>query len=121
MRIDAVSVVTCLAVALTAIGCVDRDPHSASDVAEADAFLARQSARALRGAPEAGAATAAGKVRCRCDADGGLHVEAPQGSNVVQVSEESSEDAEVEVTFATRASAMPIGRPFRSASSATTS
>jgi hypothetical protein len=107
MQAGAVSVL-CLAFALTAIGCVDRDPYSANDVAAADAFHARQSAIALRNAPESGGATAAGKVRCRCDAEGGLHVEAPQGSKVVPMRADTSEDAEAEITLAERRAGRPI-------------
>lgn len=90
-----------LAVAMTATGatgCVERDPFSASDVAAADAFHASEAAAAReRSAPRD---PAGGKVTCTCDAEGGLHVQAPHRAVVRAV--ETSIDAEAEITMPER-------------------
>jgi hypothetical protein len=92
------------AVAASATGCVERDPFSASDVAAADAFHEAQAAAAMRGSAQP--ASAGGRVACRCDSEGGLHVEAPPGARVKV--NESSEDAEAEITIPERAPGTPI-------------
>jgi len=101
---------------LSAIGCADRDPYNAYDVAAAQQFHLQQEAEATKRAPvdpnTVGAVRAAGPatVRCRCDEDGGLHVNAPQGS-VVRVPEEATrEDAEAEITVPERKPGTPIRR-----------
>lgn len=101
---------------LSAIGCAERDPYNAYDVAAAHQFHIQQEAEATKRAPvdpnTVGAARAVGPatVRCRCDEDGGLHVHAPQGS-VVRVPEEATrEDAEAEITVPERKPGTPIRR-----------
>jgi hypothetical protein len=103
MRAVAVTVLS-LASAVTAIGCVERDPFNASDIAAADAFHAREAAKAQSGNPVAPSTT--GAVRCRCDGDGNLHVNAPQGSTVRAT--EGQEDAEAEITLPERRPGTPI-------------
>jgi len=92
-----------------AVGCIDRDPYDAGDVAAADAFHARQAAAATRAAPlDPGTTGASGvpgartagadgsrSVRCRCDAEGGLHVEAPADARVTRPEGEADAQAEI--------------------------
>jgi hypothetical protein len=59
------------------------------------AFQAAQAAAARRNTDATSAGT---KVRSRCDAEGGLHLQVPQGSTVER-REGESEDAEAEITL----------------------
>ena len=94
--------------AMSAIGCVDRDPFSAHDVDAAAAFHNEQAAAVMRRSPDPAGAGA--NVRCRCDAEGGLHVEAPQGSTVRVVAQQpaTDEDAEAEISVPQRKAGTPI-------------
>lgn len=88
----------CALFTTSAVGCVERDPFSANDVAAADAFHASQAAAATRRSVEPAAGGV--KVACRCDAEGGLHVQAPQGATVTTTSVDDGEDAAAEITMA---------------------
>lgn len=103
MRAVAVTVM-CLSSAVTAIGCVDRDPFNASDVAAADAFHAREAEKARMASSPPSAQT----VRCRCDEEGNLHVHAPRGSTVRAAQREGDDDAEAEITVPERRPGTPI-------------
>ncbi|MBX3186177.1 MAG: hypothetical protein KF819_04145 [Labilithrix sp.] len=105
MRAVAVTVLS-LASAVTAIGCVERDPFNAYDVAAANAFHAEQAAKAREASAPSTNATPRGTVRCRCDEGGNLHVNAPQGSTVHRA--EGQEDAEADITLPERRPGTPI-------------
>lgn len=94
-------VATVATLALSALGCVERDPFSAGDVAAADAFHASHLASATSGVPADGAGAAGSaterRVACACDAEGGLHVQAPADATVRAA--ESSEDAQATITL----------------------
>jgi hypothetical protein len=66
-------------------------------------ILAEEKARALRPSYGSGA-----KVTCRCDAEGGLHVGAPQGSRVTAHGPDG--DAEAEIILPAQEAAQPIRR-----------
>lgn len=85
------------ALAMSAVGCVERDPFSASDVAAADAFQASQAASASAAAAATARGGTGNTVKCACDAEGGLHVQAPRGA-AVKVTE-GGDDAEAEITM----------------------
>jgi hypothetical protein len=94
--------VLCVASALFATGCIDREPFNPADVAAADAFHAREAAAASRAS-----GPSALDVSCRCDADGNLHVHAPQAAVVRPA--EGLEDAAAEISVPGR----PRGEPIR--------
>lgn len=102
--------------ALTAIGttgCGERDPYNAYDVASANQFQAEQRAQAMKHAPpdpDAFTVTESSKVRCRCDADGGLHVTAPANAQVRPMTNGDREDAEAEIALAERPAGTRIRR-----------
>jgi hypothetical protein len=89
--------------ALIATGCIDRDPFHAADVAAADAFHAREASAATRPSGPSGL-----DVGCRCDADGNLHIHAPQGARVRPA--EGLEDAAAEISFPGQRRGEPIRR-----------
>ena len=75
--------------AVAAAGCIGRDPLDPSSE-----LIARDLARPSR-APASGGE----KLTCRCDAEGGLHIRAPEGSTVRGTERAGLEDAEAEITL----------------------
>lgn len=107
---------TTILFALTALGtagCGERDPYNAYDVASANQFQAEQRAQAMKNAPadpDSFTVTESAKVRCRCDADGGLHVTAPANAQVRPMTNGDREDAEAEIALAERPAGTRIRR-----------
>src|SRR5688572_2915059 len=86
------AVIALLASQLTALGCIDRDPSSLHDPGE----VSREEVPVDRVSPPSRATSRT--VRCGCDADGNLHVGAPQGSKVSRP-EDASQAAEAQIVL----------------------
>jgi hypothetical protein len=63
-----------------------------------------------RGPTAAGRGRGGETVTCRCDAEGGLHVRAPEGATLRVPDGARSEDAEAEIVFADAAPSQPVRR-----------
>ncbi|MBS2013295.1 MAG: hypothetical protein JST00_10435 [Deltaproteobacteria bacterium] len=99
--------------AVGAVGCGEREPYNAYDVAAANQFQAEQRAQAMKQAPadpNMFAVSDPATVRCRCDAEGGLHVTAPEGARVRSMTNGDREDAEAEIALADRPAGTRIRR-----------
>lgn len=100
-----IATVFCAVTAFATVGCGERDPYNAYDVAAANQFQAQQREQAMRRSPpdpDSFTVSESAKVRCRCDADGGLHVTAPADAQVRPMTNGDREDAEAEIALADR-------------------
>ena len=97
-----------LLTALAGTGCYGRDAVDPSEIIAED--VARASAASRTPAGWHGGAGSGAHVTCRCDAEGGLHVAAPEGSQVRVAEGASTEDAAAEITLPDEAPGQPIRR-----------